>query len=76
MRSLNPSRPGDQPASYRAQLQKRGANFVVTAERAPLRAWRITRGDAVEAARSFGFDVIATFVLPDGRRAWLWADRS
>lgn len=77
---LDPSRPGDSVAAYRAQLADpdRGLpNLLVLAAPGP-GEYRpaINQAYAERAARELGFRVERTFALPDGRPAKImWTDR-
>jgi len=67
---------GDSAAAYRMQLADPGRgppNLVVTTDPGPSEYQpAVTQAYVETAARSLGFEQVATFLLPDGRQSRIW----
>jgi 4-amino-4-deoxy-L-arabinose transferase-like glycosyltransferase len=74
---LEPTFGGDNTDSYRAQLIElpghQPPNLVVTTDPGPAEYQpRVTQSYVEAAARSLGFEQVASFRLPDGRESRIW----
>ncbi len=68
---LRVSSGGDTVVSYRRQiLSPTREDALITGQEKPFAT--ITESKVIGAARSLGFVRVKRFVLPDGRRIWIW----
>jgi 4-amino-4-deoxy-L-arabinose transferase-like glycosyltransferase len=63
---------GDTVEGYRARLRDRPNFLIATDPGREVFPPPVTQAFAEEAARSLGFELVATFTLPDGRQTRIW----
>ena len=63
---------GDTVEAYRARLRDRPNFLIATDPGREVFPPPVTQAFAEEAARSLGFELVATFMLPDGRVTRIW----